>query len=119
MFGQSIGKATSCILIQTEPVSYSTASSGRIPFTSGITSLKVSLKSSHTVRNRAAMMERTAMGVPQNMAPSMPAPGGPAGWRLIAMVTIRYLWETVARTKTEGQALSITATFPLHSIPLT
>jgi len=39
--------------------------------------------------------------------------------KLIALVNIRYLWETGARTKTEGHALAITATFPIPSIPLT
>jgi hypothetical protein len=38
--------------------------------------------------------------------------------KLIALVNVRYLWETGARTKTEGQTLAITATFPVPSIPL-
>ncbi len=32
--------------------------------------------------------------------------------KLFALVNIRYLWETGARVKTEGQTLVITATFP-------
>ncbi len=39
--------------------------------------------------------------------------------KLIALLNVRYLWETGARTKTEGQSLVITATFPVPSIPLT
>jgi hypothetical protein len=38
--------------------------------------------------------------------------------RLIALVNARYLWEFGARTKTQGQALVITATFPIPSIPI-
>ena len=38
--------------------------------------------------------------------------------RLVALVNVRYLWEFGARTWTEGQALMITATFPIPSIPL-
>ena len=38
--------------------------------------------------------------------------------KLIALVNARYLWETGARTKTQGQALAITVTFPIPSIPL-
>ena len=39
--------------------------------------------------------------------------------KLIALVNVRYLWETGARTKTEGQTLTVTATFPVPSIPIT
>lgn len=38
--------------------------------------------------------------------------------KLIAMLNVRYLWETGAETKTEGQSLVITATFPIPSIPI-
>ncbi len=38
--------------------------------------------------------------------------------KLIALVNARYLWEFGARTKTEGNTLAITATFPVPSIPL-
>jgi hypothetical protein len=37
---------------------------------------------------------------------------------LFSLVTIRYLWETGARLKTEGQTLAITATFPVPSVKL-
>jgi len=36
--------------------------------------------------------------------------------RLIALVNARYLWETGARAKSEGQTLTVTATFPVPSI---
>jgi len=38
--------------------------------------------------------------------------------RLIALVNARYLWETGARVKTEGQTLTVTATFPVPSIKI-
>lgn len=36
--------------------------------------------------------------------------------QLIALVNVRYLWETGARVKTEGQSLVLTATFPIPSV---
>ena len=36
--------------------------------------------------------------------------------KLISLLNIRYLWETGARVKTEGQSLVMTATFPVPSI---
>jgi hypothetical protein len=38
--------------------------------------------------------------------------------KLYALVNIRYLWEMGARTKTQGQTLTITATFPVPSVKL-
>ena len=38
--------------------------------------------------------------------------------KLFALVNFRYLWETGARTKTEGNTLLITATFPIPSVKL-
>jgi len=38
--------------------------------------------------------------------------------RLVALVNARYMWEFGARTWTQGQALVITATFPIPSIPI-
>jgi hypothetical protein len=38
--------------------------------------------------------------------------------KLFALVNIRYLWETGARVKTEGQTLAVTATFPVPSVRL-
>lgn len=38
--------------------------------------------------------------------------------KFIASINIRYIWEFGARTKTEGQSLIVTATFPVPSIPL-
>ena len=38
--------------------------------------------------------------------------------RLIALVNIRYLWETGARVKTQGQTLAVTTTFPVPSVKL-
>ena len=38
--------------------------------------------------------------------------------RLFSLVNIRYLWETGARVKTQGQTLAITATFPIPSVKL-
>jgi hypothetical protein len=38
--------------------------------------------------------------------------------KLYALVNIRYLWETGAKTKTEGQTLVVTATFPIPSVKL-
>ena len=37
---------------------------------------------------------------------------------LISLVNIRYLWETGAQTKTQGQSLLITATFPVGGISI-
>jgi len=38
--------------------------------------------------------------------------------KLFSLVNIRYLWETGARLKTQGQTLSVTATFPIPSVRL-
>jgi hypothetical protein len=38
--------------------------------------------------------------------------------KLFALVNIRYLWETGARVKTQGQTLVVTATFPIPSVKL-
>jgi len=38
--------------------------------------------------------------------------------RLLALVTVRYLWEFGARTKSQGQTFVLTATFPIPSVPL-
>jgi hypothetical protein len=38
--------------------------------------------------------------------------------KLFALVNIRYLWESAARLKTEGQTLVVTATFPVPSVRL-
>ena len=38
--------------------------------------------------------------------------------QLFALVNIRYLWETGARMKTQGQTLAITSTFPVPSVRL-
>lgn len=38
--------------------------------------------------------------------------------KLFALVNIRYLWETYARVKTQGQTLVVTATFPVPSVRL-
>ena len=38
--------------------------------------------------------------------------------KLFALVNIRYLWETGARLKTEGETLVVTATFPVPSVRL-
>jgi hypothetical protein len=38
--------------------------------------------------------------------------------KLFSLVNIRYLWESGARLKTEGQTLAITATFPIPSVKL-
>lgn len=38
--------------------------------------------------------------------------------KLIGLVSFRYYWEFGARTTTEGQALVVTASFPIPSIPL-
>jgi hypothetical protein len=37
---------------------------------------------------------------------------------LVALVNVRYLWETGARLKTQGQSLVVTATFPVPPIPI-
>lgn len=37
---------------------------------------------------------------------------------LFALLNIRYIWEMAAKTKTEGQTLAITATFPVPSVRL-
>ncbi len=36
--------------------------------------------------------------------------------KLIAFVNVRYLWESSARTTTEGSSLAVTATFPVPSL---
>jgi hypothetical protein len=38
--------------------------------------------------------------------------------KLFSLVNIRYLWETGARLKTQGQTLAVTATFPIPSVRL-
>ena len=38
--------------------------------------------------------------------------------KLFALVNLRYMWETGARTKTEGQTFVATATFPIPSVKL-
>ena len=38
--------------------------------------------------------------------------------KLYALVNIRYLWESGARVKTEGETLVVTATFPIPSVKL-
>ena len=38
--------------------------------------------------------------------------------KLYALINIRYLWETGARVKTQGDTLAITATFPVPSVKL-
>ena len=38
--------------------------------------------------------------------------------KLFALVNVRYLWETGARVKTQGNTLAVTATFPLPSVKL-
>jgi hypothetical protein len=38
--------------------------------------------------------------------------------KLFALINIRYLWETGARVKTQGQTLAVTATFPVPSVKL-
>jgi hypothetical protein len=38
--------------------------------------------------------------------------------KLFALVNIRYLWETGARVKTQGNTLAVTATFPIPSVKL-
>ena len=38
--------------------------------------------------------------------------------KLFALVNIRYLWETGARLKTQGNTLVVTATFPVPSVKL-
>ena len=38
--------------------------------------------------------------------------------KLFALVNIRYLWESGAQLKTEGQTLVVTATFPVPSVTL-
>jgi hypothetical protein len=38
--------------------------------------------------------------------------------KLFALVNIRYLWESGAQLKTEGQTLTVTATFPVPSVRL-
>jgi hypothetical protein len=38
--------------------------------------------------------------------------------KLFSLVNIRYLWETGARVKTQGQTLMVTATFPIPSVKL-
>ena len=38
--------------------------------------------------------------------------------KLFALVNVRYLWETGARVKTQGETLVVTATFPIPSVKL-
>ena len=38
--------------------------------------------------------------------------------KLISFVNVRYFWETGAQLKTQGQALVVTATFPVPSIKI-
>ncbi len=38
--------------------------------------------------------------------------------KLFALVNVRYLWETGAKVKTEGETLVVTATFPIPSMKL-
>jgi hypothetical protein len=38
--------------------------------------------------------------------------------KLFALVNVRYFWEAGARSKTEGQTLTVTATFPIPSVRL-
>jgi hypothetical protein len=38
--------------------------------------------------------------------------------KLFALVNVRYLWETGARVKTQGETLAVTATFPIPSVRL-
>jgi len=38
--------------------------------------------------------------------------------KLFALVNVRYFWETGARVKTQGETLTVTATFPLPSVRL-
>ena len=38
--------------------------------------------------------------------------------KLFALINVRYLWETGAQVKTEGQTLAVTATFPVPSVRL-
>ena len=38
--------------------------------------------------------------------------------KLFALVNLRYLWETGARVKTQGQTFVATATFPIPSVKL-
>ena len=38
--------------------------------------------------------------------------------KLFALVNIRYLWESAAQLKTQGQTLVVTATFPVPSVKL-
>ena len=38
--------------------------------------------------------------------------------KLFSLVNIRYLWESGARLKTQGQTLAVTATFPIPSVKL-
>jgi hypothetical protein len=39
--------------------------------------------------------------------------------RLISLVNVRYLWETGAQFKTQGQTLMITNTIPVGGIKIT
>ena len=38
--------------------------------------------------------------------------------KLVALINARYVWETGARSKTQGNTLAVTATFPIPSIPM-
>ena len=42
----------------------------------------------------------------------------PSKSKLFALVNIRYLWETGARVKTQGDTLTVTVTFPVPSVKL-
>jgi len=51
------------------------------------------------------------------LGPDVTVPIASSTW-LRALVNARFIWEFGARTKTDGQTLVITATFPIPSIPL-
>jgi hypothetical protein len=38
--------------------------------------------------------------------------------KLFSLVNLRYLWEVGALTKTQGQSLLVTATFPIPAVTL-
>jgi hypothetical protein len=71
-------------------------------------------------------------GIPPNLLPGGPIIGKHRVWafgpdvtlpvaaksKLIALVNVRYLWETAARVKTQGQSLLVTTTFPVPSITI-
>ena len=39
--------------------------------------------------------------------------------KLIALLNVRYLWETGVRVKTEGNAFVVTASFPIPNVKIT